>query len=360
MTKTAAKLKTLFSLSAQPVIGTERDRIVFANQAVYTILKKDLTGQHIKDVLSGHIVNETAESFVSSGHLEGMPITVSVARFGSVTVYSIVPQNEISLMSPPIAPFVTSLRSSAFIIRLAADQITEKIGSDDDRLNAYISSLYRSYFSILRLTVNLDTSERLSMGTLEFNPRMYDVAALISDLISSLSHFILPDEGAAMLFSCKSSHVLAVVDSDRLEQLLLNLLSNSINHTSKGDRISVALHDDDDNIIISIDDTGSGVSTDVLGNVFARYTQPHTLSDMTGELGLGLSIARGIAELHGGALIIESRPGEGTSVRVMIPKNMDTNSGIREPGLPERDISGILREMSGVIRSEHYSKWYLD
>ena len=361
MQKIVEKLKALFAISAQPVIGTENNRIVFANPPVYNILKRDVIGQDMKNILSNHIVDETAESFVSSGHLDGIPVSAAVTRFEGITVYSFIPKNDIPILSPSIAPFIASLRSSAFTIRLAADQITDRIeASDDKKLDAYISSLYRSYFSILRLTVNLDTAEHLAKGTLEFNPRMYDVASLISELISSLTHFMSADLDAEIVFSCKEPRVLAVVDSGRLEQLLLNLLSNSINHTSKDNRITVALYENDNNIIISVDDNGSGVQSDVLGNVFSRYSQPHALSDMTGDLGLGLFIARGIAELHGGALIIESRHNMGTSVRVMIPKNLDMNSGIREPRTPELDISVILREMSGVIRSNYYSKRYLD
>ena len=359
MTETSQKLKALFSISVQPVIGVEKELIVFANPAMVAVLKRDPSGQRVDELLPTHIAREASDSFIGSGMLDGIHASIAVTRFQEVTVYSFTLKDR-STHPSYITPVIASLRSSAFAIRLAVDQISDKLDyTDDTKLRAYISSLYHSYFSILRMTVNLDTANRLADGTLEFTPRMCSITDLISDLIFSMRHF-LSDGDAEIVFSCREARILASVDAVKIEQLLLNLLSNSLKHTKGGERIVVTLRDFDDRIVISVDDTGSGVSEDILGSIFSRYSQQHLLSDMMDGIGLGLSIARGIAELHGGALIIESRGGKGTSVRVMLPKNLDNGAGIREPYIPEHDVSVILRELSGILSSELYSIHYLD
>ena len=359
MTENSKKLKALFSISAQPVIGVEKELIVFANPAMMSVLKRDPTGQRIDELLPAHIAKDSSEGFIGSGTLDGISASIAVTKFQEVTVYSFTLKDS-SAEPTYLTPFIASLRSSAFAVRLAVDQISDRLDySGDAKLRAYISSLYHSYFSILRLTVNLDTANRLADGTLEFTPRVCSLTDLISDLIRSLRHFLSEDD-AEIVFSCREARILGSVDDSKIEQLLLNLLSNSLKHTKRGDRIVVTLRDFEDRIVISVDDTGSGVSEDVLGNIFARYSQRRLLSDMMDGIGLGLSIARGIAELHDGALIIESRGGRGTSVRVMLPKKSDLGTAIREPYAPEYDASAILRELSSILNSELYSRHYLD
>lgn len=100
-------------------------------------------------------------------------------------------------------------------------------------------------------------------------------------------------------------------DVSRMQQVMWNLLSNAIKFTEPGGAVSVALRRDDEQVRISVSDTGIGISPAFLPHVFDRFRQADTSTTRQhGGLGLGLSIARQLVELNGGVLSVDS-PGEG-------------------------------------------------
>ncbi|HEX8142367.1 MAG TPA: ATP-binding protein [Pyrinomonadaceae bacterium] len=100
-------------------------------------------------------------------------------------------------------------------------------------------------------------------------------------------------------------------DPERLQQVLWNLLSNSIKFTPKGGRVQIRLARINSSVEITISDTGQGISADFLPYVFERFRQAdHTTTRRHGGLGLGLGITKHLVELHGGTIRAES-PGEG-------------------------------------------------
>jgi len=110
-------------------------------------------------------------------------------------------------------------------------------------------------------------------------------------------------------------------DGDRLKQLLLILLDNAIKYTPSGGRITVGLRGDGDRAEITVRDTGVGIPPEDLPHVFERfYRADPARSRDPGGTGLGLPIARWIVEQHEGDITLESEPGRGTTVRVLLPR----------------------------------------
>lgn len=112
-------------------------------------------------------------------------------------------------------------------------------------------------------------------------------------------------------------------DPDRLKQLLLILLDNAIKYTPEGGQIAVELWQDGKAAQIIVRDTGIGIAPEDLPHVFERfYRADLARSRDPGGTGLGLPIARWIAEQHGGTILLESQPGKGTTARVCLPLNL--------------------------------------
>jgi len=109
-------------------------------------------------------------------------------------------------------------------------------------------------------------------------------------------------------------------DRDRLYQLFFNLIDNAVKFTQERGKISVELKVKDDVVVVSFSDTGPGIPDADLPHVFERFYRVGTdRSTETGGSGLGLSIARMIAESHRGSLDVTSRPGEGSTFTVRMP-----------------------------------------
>jgi len=110
-------------------------------------------------------------------------------------------------------------------------------------------------------------------------------------------------------------------DPDRLQQIVWNLLTNAIKFTPKRGDVHVRLERNDSHALITVNDTGQGIATELLPHVFERFRQADSSNTRSnGGLGLGLSIVRHLVELHRGMVTAESA-GEnaGTTFRVMLP-----------------------------------------
>lgn len=106
-------------------------------------------------------------------------------------------------------------------------------------------------------------------------------------------------------------------DATRLRQSLLNLLSNAVKFTPPGGRVHVGVKSSADRVAIAVTDTGPGIPAEHLERIFKPFEQAR--SDAMQGAGLGLAIARGIAEAHGGSLTATSTPGKGSTLTIAVP-----------------------------------------
>ena len=105
-----------------------------------------------------------------------------------------------------------------------------------------------------------------------------------------------------------------------LKRLLTNLIVNAIQYTPPGGEVTFSLHKETNHAVLTITDTGIGISEDALPYIFDRfYRVDPSRSHETGGSGLGLAIAQKIVEVHGGQIAVQSTVGKGTTFRVSLP-----------------------------------------
>ena len=113
---------------------------------------------------------------------------------------------------------------------------------------------------------------------------------------------------------------LVLGDADLLKQLLLNLVDNALTYTPPGGHVDLALYVADGHTRLAVRDTGPGIAPDELTRIFERfYRLDRARSRRSGGAGLGLAIARWIAEAHGGHIDVESTVGQGSTFTVVLP-----------------------------------------
>jgi signal transduction histidine kinase len=128
---------------------------------------------------------------------------------------------------------------------------------------------------------------------------------------------LIQTRGQHVLFSPPAEAVIASVDAERLGRVLRNLLGNAQQYGRQDGTISVALGRVGTEVCISVTDDGPGIAPDEQERIFERFYRV-SASGSAGS-GLGLAIARGLVELHGGRLWVESTPGRGSTFRLAIP-----------------------------------------
>jgi signal transduction histidine kinase len=118
-------------------------------------------------------------------------------------------------------------------------------------------------------------------------------------------------------------------DPDRLQQVIANLLSNAVKFTSSGGHITVTVRDAGRSVELIVEDTGEGVTPELLPYIFDRLRPPAATPDHSAGLGLGLPLAREIVALHGGAVFARSAgSGGGATFEIRLPLRIDAEMGI--------------------------------
>jgi len=121
-------------------------------------------------------------------------------------------------------------------------------------------------------------------------------------------------------------------DRDKISQLVVNLLSNSLKHTSPGGKVMLMTGSNQDFVYLVLNDSGSGIPPEHLPRLFDRlYRADNSRTRSTGGSGIGLTIAKAIVEAHRGNINIVSQVGAGTEVTVVLPRTCENK------GLPNND-----------------------
>jgi PAS domain S-box-containing protein len=171
-----------------------------------------------------------------------------------------------------------------------------------------------------RLIDELLDISRIMTGKLCLDLRAVKLAPLIQAVVDDVRP--AADARSINLEAAFNSDIGPILgDPDRLQQIVWNLLTNAIKFTPKGGDVHVRLERNDSHVLITVNDSGQGIATELLPHVFERFRQADSSNTRSnGGLGLGLSIVRQLVELHRGTVTAESS-GEnaGTTFRVMLP-----------------------------------------
>ncbi len=157
---------------------------------------------------------------------------------------------------------------------------------------------------------------RLDAGKLRIAAVPVDPEILLTDSLQTLRPLV-DEKGITLDLHTESDLPKVMADPERIQQALSNLIGNAIKFSSEGSNIVVDTRRQGDDVIISVRDSGRGIASDHLPRVFDRYWQS-SRTDRQGA-GLGLAIAKGIVEAHGGRIWIESSPGQGTTASFTLP-----------------------------------------
>jgi len=112
-------------------------------------------------------------------------------------------------------------------------------------------------------------------------------------------------------------------DSERLKQIMINLVSNAIKYNREGGQVTISVGEEDDRLRVQIIDTGKGIPAEALPNLFKKFYRVPDSEGWAQGTGLGLSIVKQLVEAHGGQIRAESQVGVGTTITFTLPLAKD-------------------------------------
>ncbi|MEX1377511.1 MAG: ATP-binding protein [Eubacteriales bacterium] len=183
---------------------------------------------------------------------------------------------------------------------------------DDDRVKV----MYDEILRINRLVDDLGKLSKYESESFSLNKVEFDLADLIARTIKSYENDF-KKWGKEIVFIGESANVYA--DKDKINQVLVNLITNANKYTKENGRVEISLEKKDKSTIIKVKDNGIGISEKDLPMVFERfYRADKSRNRQSGGAGIGLTIAKTIVEAHGGGISIQSEEGKGTEVTIII------------------------------------------
>jgi signal transduction histidine kinase len=214
------------------------------------------------------------------------------------------------------------LRTPLASIRAIVEALADGVVDDPETVDRYLRTAQREIRSLTLLIDDLFELAQIEAGGLRLELRPNSISDLISDTMESFSE--LAARGEVKLEGSAVSGVDPVLmDAQQIGRVLSNLLGNALRHTPPGGAVHVRARHTGEGLRVEISDTGEGIDAEDLPHIFERfYRGEKSRSRATGGAGLGLAIAKGIVEAHGGHIGVESAPGEGTQFFFSLPTSL--------------------------------------
>ncbi|MDX2052832.1 MAG: PAS domain-containing protein [Polyangiaceae bacterium] len=196
----------------------------------------------------------------------------------------------------------------------------------------------------------LDVSSIIA-GKVRIRADTFDVRLVLEAALETVSP-AAQSKGVELVFEVSGEAGRIVGDADRLQQVVWNLLSNAVKFTPRGGTVTLRASRRDSQLVISVEDTGKGISAEFLPSVFERFRQADSGADRRyGGLGLGLAIVRHLVELHGGTVDASSAgEGKGSAFMVLLPIRATGVPRLHEIPEPE-PVTDLKHEVSLVPRA---------
>jgi signal transduction histidine kinase len=199
----------------------------------------------------------------------------------------------------------TPLASVRAIIEALADGVVD----DPESVQRYLRTAQKNIQSLSALIDDLFQMSQLDAGGLPLDCADNSLSDLISDTLESFSE-LANQQGIHLEGSVMTGVDPVYMDAQRIGRVLSNLVSNALNHTPEGGSVEVLASPSSETIMVEVIDGGLGIPPEDLSRVFDRFYRGEKSRNRTsGWAGLGLAIAKGIVEAHGGQIGVESEPG---------------------------------------------------
>ena len=224
----------------------------------------------------------------------------------------------------PLSPIVHSL------------ELAELHGVTDPTLKRLLGVIGRQTEQMSEIIKSLLDAARAIGGKIKLQLEPADFGTVVKNAVEAAAPLIEAGKHDLKV-ELLDEAIYILLDPQRVEQIIVNLLNNAAKYTPSGGQITLRVTEKDNKIILSVKDSGIGISEEMMPRIFLLFSQANqSLSNFKGGLGVGLMLAKTLAELHGGSLTAASAgPGQGSEFTLRLPINKDTRGVDRVPEIPD-------------------------
>lgn len=345
----------MLNLMTQPAFCVREGSIIKVNPAAAAFLIE--TGTDIYTLL--HTGAEEYASFCEGClyltlSIAGQSIGASVSRVQDFDVFCL-EQSDMDAHLHAMALAARELREPLSNVMTIADKLFPEAAGEDPKAQEQVSYMNRGLFQMLRIISNMSDAGRYAADT-GMRQEIRDICAVVEEVFRRASGLAECSAVTLRYTGCPES-VYTLVDAQKLERMIFNIISNAMKFTPAGGSIDAKLTRCGSKMYLSVCDSGSGIDQNLRGTLFSRYLREPGLEDSRYGLGLGMVLIRSTAALHDGTVLIDHPENTGTRITVSFAVRQG-DATLRSPRLRfdyagERDHA--LVELSDVLPAHLYN-----
>lgn len=204
-------------------------------------------------------------------------------------------------------------------------------------------------YRLTKLINNILDTSKIESGFYELKLSNYNIVENIDDIVQSVSVHV-KSKGIKLIFDTEVEELIIALDIYKFDRILLNLISNAMKFSTTGGLILIKLVENNNTIRISVTDEGIGIEQEKLDIIFNKFIQLNKNLNRTAEgTGLGLPLAKAMAEIHGGSLSVESTLGKGSTFTIELPMKTVDNIKLNQEYDNNIDrVETIRHELSDI------------
>lgn len=221
--------------------------------------------------------------------------------------------------------------------------------SNKENIIKGINIIKQNCYRFTKLINNVIDMSKIESGFFKLNLSNENIVNITEDIVQSLCDYVKAKR-LNIIFDTDIEEKIITCDPDKIERIILNLISNAIKFTDENGSIFVNILDKGEAVEISVKDTGIGMNKEQMNNIFERFHQvDKSLSRNAEGSGIGLSLVKSIVNLHEGKISVESKPNEGSIFKIELPaRNMKTPKVIEQNKNMNSKIEMVNIEFSDI------------
>ncbi len=229
-------------------------------------------------------------------------------------------QRELDQMRRDLIAWVGhDLRTPLTSVRAIVEALADGVVEDPSTVQRYLHTAHQDVLALSHLIDDLFEMSQMEAGGLHLEILPNSISDLISDTLERFSALAV-QQGVNLRGQVAADTDPVRFDGQHIGRVLYNLVGNALRHTPAGGQIELIVWREAGDLRVEVRDTGEGIRPEDLPHVFEQfYRGEKSRSRATGGAGLGLAIARGIIEAHGGKIGVQSEPGKGARFYFTIP-----------------------------------------
>lgn len=220
-----------------------------------------------------------------------------------------------------------------------------------EKKETYYNSIKQNSFRLIKIINNLIDITKLEAGYFKLSCYNNDIIDVVENITLSIASYV-EDKSIELIFDTNVEEKIIACDPEKIERIILNLISNALKFTNPGGSILVTIKDLGNEVKLSVKDTGVGIPDDKLGVIFERFSQvDKTLERNKDGSGIGLSLVKSLVELHGGRIDVKSKFGEGSEFIITLPAVLtNEKAAIYENNFNDSLVERIDIEFSDIYK----------